>query len=325
MKRVLLIGSLLCASLAAISQTNNALSFDGDNDLVAIANQPLRSATDFTIEAWILNENANPNEDVVMQFYDVTNNRFEIRFDGGKLGVYSQKLLLDVEASTYTVPVGKFFHFVMMKKNNFTIIYIDGIEVKSFVGIYSLGSGLQLGRYFTNTSYSFKGQIDELRMWNKAINISEITEKAKCGLVGNEANLVGYWDFNQGVAGQDNSNVTTLTDKSASKINGTLTNFNLTGTSSNWVSSVACGESPNAIEKEIAANKVKIFPNPANNWIDIQGADDNAKIEIYSLLGQLILSQETVGRISFPTSMENGMYVVHVKGNSTQKFVVVKQ
>lgn len=325
MKKLILIGNLLYVSFSAFSQTNNALSFDGDNDLVAIANHPLRNATDFTIEAWILNENANPDEDVVMQFYDVTNNRFEIRFDAGKLSVYSQKLLLDVEASTYTVPVGKYFHFAMAKKGTFTTIYVDGTEVKSFVGIYSLGSGLQLGRYFAQNLFSFKGQIDELRMWNNAKTISEITETAKCGLVGNEANLVGYWDFNQGVAGQDNSTITSLIDKSASNINGTLTGFDLTGSSSNWVTSNACGELPNAIENENAANKVKIFPNPANNWIDIKGADENANVEIYSLSGQLILSQETAGRISFPTSMENGMYVVHIKGNANQKFVVVKQ
>lgn len=325
MKKIVLIGNLLCASLAAFSQTNNALSFDGDNDVVIMANQPLKNTTDFTIEAQILNENTNPDEDVFMQFFDVTNNRFELRFDGGKLSVYSQKLLLDDVYSTFTVPVGKYFHFAMVKSGTTTKFYVDGTEVKSFTGTYSLGSGLQLGRYFTNASYSFKGQIDELRMWNVAKTISAINATAKCGLVGNEANLVGYWDFNQGVAGRDNSAITTLTDKSASKINGTLTEFALTGTSSNWVTSTACGDVTNAIENESLANKVKIFPNPANNWIDIQGADENAKVEIYSLSGQLILSQETTGRISLPTSMENGMYVVNVKGNNNQKFVVVKQ
>lgn len=325
MKKIILIGSLLCASLVAFSQTNNALSFDGDNDVVIIANQPLKNTTDFTIEADILNENADPNEDVVMQFYDVTNNRFEIRFDNGKLSVYSQKLLLDDESSTFTVPVGKYFHFAMVKKGTSTTFFVDGIEVKSFVGTYSLGSGLQLGRYFTNASFSFKGQIDELRMWNVVKSISQINATAKCGLVGNEANLVGYWDFNQGVAEGENTTITSLTDKSASNINGTLTGFALTGTSSNWVTSVACVESPNAIENENIAASAKIFPNPANNWIDIQGVDNNSKVEIYSVSGQLVLSQETTGRISLPASMENGMYVVHVKGNTTQKFVFVKQ
>jgi len=325
MKKILLIGNLLCASLAAFSQINNALSFDGNNDVVIIANQPLKNTTDFTIEAQILNESTSPNENVVMQFYDVTNNRFEIRFDLGKLSVYSQKLLLDDESSTFTVPVGKYFHFAMIKKGTSTTLYVDGIEVKSFVGQYSLGSGLQLGRYFALDLYSFKGQIDELRMWNVVKSISQINATAKCDLVGNEANLVGYWDFNQGVANGENATVTSLIDKSASKINGTLTSFDLTGTSSNWVSSVACFELPSAIENETMGNTMKIFPNPANNWIEIQGADNNSKVEIYSVSGQLVLSQETPGRISFPASMENGMYVVHVKGNSTQKFVVVKQ
>jgi hypothetical protein len=325
MKKIILIGSLICANLFAFSQANNALSFDGDNDVVIIANQPLKNTTDFTIEAQILNENISPDQNVFMQFYDVTNNRFELRFDNGMLSMYSQKLLLDDVSTTFTVPVGTYFHFAMVKSGTTTKMYVDGTEVKSFVGTYFLGSGLQFGRYFTNTSFSFKGQMDEIRMWNVAKSISAIEATPKCGLVGNEANLVGYWDFNQGLGSGDNTTITTLIDKSASKINGTLTDFALTGTSSNWIPSAVCPEIPNAITTENIANAVKIFPNPANNWIEIKGADNNSEVEIYSVSGQLVMSQEAQGRILFPSSMENGMYVVHVKGNSTQKFKIVKQ
>src|SRR6478736_8859193 len=48
--------------------------------------------------------------------------------------------------------------------------------------------------------------------------------------------IIANFHFNQGVAGGANSTVTTLTDYSGSANTGTLTNFALTGTSSNWVS-----------------------------------------------------------------------------------------
>lgn len=303
----------------------NALSFDGSDDAVSIPNQPLKDATDFTIEVQLLNENANPNEDVFMQFYDVNDTRFELRFDSGKLSFYAQKLSSTLTTSTFTVPVGSYFKVALVKSGTTSKLYAQGVEVLSFTGQYSLGSGLQLGRYFGDFTYSFKGKMDELRFWNVAKTISQINAAPVCGLVGNEANLVGYWDFNNGVSGGTNTGITTLADKSSSNANGTLNNFALSGTSSNWVASTACTDLVTGTENTELSNTVKIFPNPATNWIEIQGAENNSTVEIYSVSGQLVLSQELNGRISLPATLDAGMYIVNVKGSKTSKHVIVKQ
>jgi hypothetical protein len=56
-----------------------------------------------------------------------------------------------------------------------------------------------------------------------------------CQLTGSENGLVAYYKFNQGYINADNAAVTYLTDLSGHGHNGTLTNFALTGTRSNWV------------------------------------------------------------------------------------------
>ena len=54
-------------------------------------------------------------------------------------------------------------------------------------------------------------------------------------LVGNEAGLLTYFDFNEGIAGGTNTSITTVTNKANNALNGTLNNFTRTGTSSNFV------------------------------------------------------------------------------------------
>ncbi|MEO6638754.1 MAG: T9SS type A sorting domain-containing protein, partial [Ginsengibacter sp.] len=60
---------------------------------------------------------------------------------------------------------------------------------------------------------------------------------ANCSLSGTEPNLTAYYNFNEGVAGADNTGVTTLNDNSDNTVllNGTLMNFTLTGATSNWI------------------------------------------------------------------------------------------
>src|SRR5690606_1385879 len=49
--------------------------------------------------------------------------------------------------------------------------------------------------------------------------------------------LIASYDFNQGVAGGDNSGVTNLPDVSGGGFNGTLLGFALNGATSNWLAS----------------------------------------------------------------------------------------
>ena len=45
----------------------------------------------------------------------------------------------------------------------------------------------------------FDGQIDEVRIWNRALSIAEIAANKDCELVGDECGLVHYYQFNEGV------------------------------------------------------------------------------------------------------------------------------
>jgi len=123
---------------------------------------------------------------------------------------------------------------------NEIILYKNGMQVDAaitepyaetnlFVGSYNYGLHFGVG---------WAGLIDEVRIWNVVRTPAEIAATYNCSLTNDEPHLVAHYDFEQGIAGGNNSGVTTLLDKSKKCIpnDGMLVNFTLTGSTSNWVS-----------------------------------------------------------------------------------------
>lgn len=92
----------------------------------------------------------------------------------------------------------------------------------------------------------FAGNIDELRVWNIDRTAEDIVlfrdTEIDC-LPQN--NLLGYYKFNQGISNGNNLGVTNLIDASDNNNNGTLTNFALTGNTSNWSNQQPIGDQSN--------------------------------------------------------------------------------
>ena len=77
------------------------------------------------------------------------------------------------------------------------------------------------------------GSLDEVRIWTKALSQNEIAVN-RFREIDSVPNLLASYHFNQGIAGGNNSGVTSLSDLTGN-YNGTLTNFALTGNVSNWI------------------------------------------------------------------------------------------
>ncbi|MEL7603572.1 MAG: LamG-like jellyroll fold domain-containing protein, partial [Bacillota bacterium] len=95
-------------------------------------------------------------------------------------------------------------------------------------------------------SDQYKGCIDEVRVWNTARTAEQIRGDMYKKLNGNEANLVAYYDFENAdgfsvTPGGDNTGVTTVPNKVGASGALTLSNFTLTGSISNFVSSMEAG------------------------------------------------------------------------------------
>ena len=117
--------------------------------------------------------------------------------------------------------------------------YINGAPQETLTALtppsINANQAFRIGSWAGGAGREFVGDIDEIRIWSVVRTPAEIAASYACELEVPQTGLEMYYQFNQGNAGLNNPGVTTLTDISTNGRNGTLTNFALTGASSNWV------------------------------------------------------------------------------------------
>jgi endonuclease I len=73
-------------------------------------------------------------------------------------------------------------------------------------------------------------------------------------------------------------------------------------------------------------NKVAVYPNPTTDYIIVAGLEGNLKVEIYTITGQMVQSQNFENEIRINIDLNAGMYLVKVSNGfqSTTKKIIVK-
>jgi len=227
--------------------SGNTLDFDGSNDMVDVASVPSVLASpatnDFTIEAWV-----NPRGSVFARIFfaqSSTSNFVSLGTNtGNTIYFYVIKNGTTVSvATTSGIPQNQWTHVAARwtSATNSAQVFFNGVlQSAGSGGSSSTGTnGLVTIGARTGGSQHFNGQLDELRVWNSAISLCQIQTNMNNTIPTAQSGLLMSYDFNQGVAGATNTSVTALPDLSGNAYNGTLTNFSLTGSTSNWVSSSA--------------------------------------------------------------------------------------
>jgi len=249
---------LICLSSGVWAQAGNALNFDGISNQVNIPGTAQLSLQNnsFTIEAWI-NGSDFSNEIPIIGCPLEWNYSFQVSIRNSHLflGFWGD----DTEGTT-VLNTNTWYHiaFTFDLASGTQSLYLNGVLDVASVGHapYAYDKALAIG-YSLNTVRYFNGTIDELRFWNVARSQADIQSTMSAPLVGNEAGLVAYYNFDEGTAGGTNTGLTTLNDITGNNNNGTLVNFALTGSTSNWVTSGAM-----------------TLINPKGNALAFDGVDD---------------------------------------------------
>ncbi|MES2761061.1 MAG: LamG-like jellyroll fold domain-containing protein [Bacteroidota bacterium] len=243
MKKTLLSFACLLGTFISNAQTGAALHFDGVNDYVMTGSN-ITHGNQFTYEAWVNPMSANQWGGIVTtsstggqsQWVQITLNsvgalRAEIVDDFGNNKWYEGTTSL----------LGTWHHIAVSFDGTNLLFYVDGnketisVISNSTLGTMTINSQLNIGAE-RNQNVFYNGDIDEVRVWNVARTQCEIISYMNCEIPTAAAGLVANYHFNQGVPSGVNTTVTSLTDASGNGNNGTLSNFALTGSSSNWVS-----------------------------------------------------------------------------------------
>lgn len=226
-----------------VSFSANALQFDGANDNVVI---PKSVTSDFTIEYWVSTTSTGPGT-TGTQWYGGNGivdaevgggtNDFGTALTGSKLafGIGNPDVTIH---SVTDINTGAWFHVAVtwQQSTGAMRLYINGALEASGTGGTALRSAptrITVGMLQTNIQY-FTGAIDELRIWNTVRSQAQIQASKNNEIDPATTNLVAYYTFNQGLTAGTNTGIIDLLDMSGSNL-GSLNNFSLTGSSSNFV------------------------------------------------------------------------------------------
>ncbi len=253
--------------ITASTTPASALNFDGTNDYVDCS---LALTSSYTKEAWIrIKASTNGNN-----FISGTAS------SGGHAfwapGIYSYKLSSGHDFTWNQVQdptalaFDTWYHVAVTydAPTSTMRLYKNGILVSSNNTVTPVASTTSISIGAFSGSFTINGDMDEVRVWNTARTQCQIQQFMNCEIPTTASGLVANYHFNQGVPSGSNLAVTTATD-AASGNTGTLLNFSLTGTTSNWVnpSQIVSGNTvttPPNVTLQVSGNSVTI-PNGSNS------------------------------------------------------------
>jgi hypothetical protein len=219
----------------------NSLNFDGTNDVVSIPNHAtLNITTAITLEAWVYATKNTGIQNVISKSSSSANNGYIFpRTDNGWTNTI---IYFHIGGSWRTLsaayPGLNAWHHLAATYDGATIkLYIDGVLSASQAQTGSITTNsnvLALGNQTGFTEF-FGGSVDEVRIWNVARTQAQIMANKNTHLDPTaEANMVSNYTFNQGTTSGTNTGLTTIVDMK-NENNGTLSNFALSGTTSNFI------------------------------------------------------------------------------------------
>jgi hypothetical protein len=223
-----------------IQYGNNGLVFDGVDDQVNIPTATLASydlTSGGTVEFWVNPTTLNSSWTTILGNRGSGGVRYSFHVSSTQIGLDNGST---VNTLDYAVPTGSWTHlaFVMDGGTN-TDVYVNGILQGSISGSLGMANNQPLTLGIAKNMAGpddrpFTGGIDEVRIWNVQRMGSEILASRDVTLTGSETGLIGQFSFDQGVPNGNDAGLTTALDNSIQANHGTLANFALTGTTSNF-------------------------------------------------------------------------------------------
>lgn len=284
----------------------NALNFDGVDDYITLNTLagPLSATDDFTVEFWMKADSGNNTATVRVNFFAINpavpgENKFSIimgaegSYQTGQLSIYEAQGSPSYLTSTATIGDDACHHVAYVRTGNMSEAFLDGVSIGTLPVASPIltDDRISLGQEWDNVFPSdfYNGEMEELRIWNVARSQTEIQENMHTKLTGSETGLVGYYNFDQGTAGGNNSEITTLTDLTMNGHDGTLVNFALDGPVSNWISSSCYGGL--GIEDDLPAIRTSAHPNPCKSASNIRFQTErkgHVELSVYDMTGQRV-------------------------------------
>lgn len=276
MKKLLITSAAILLFAITYAQPGAALNFDGVNDYITVPNNAsLNISSAITLEGWVYaTKNTGVQNVMIKSDCSTSNTSYGFpRTDDGWQNFVAYFYIGGTWQRVYAPYPGlnQWHHLAATYDGTYIRTYLDGNLAATSPpypgGIFVNSNPLTLGTQIGCGNEYFGGSADNLRIWDRALCQDEIQYYMNCEIPGSANGLVANYNLNQGIAGSNNSTVTTLTDLSGYSNNGTLINFALSGGTSNWIApgGVTSGNSCNSFPLVTALNQSNVSCNGGSN------------------------------------------------------------
>jgi hypothetical protein len=128
---------------------------------------------------------------------------YSVKVESGRfyLRVATANNIAAAYSTAYTPPVKQWIHLACTFDSSLVRLYVNGSKVAEYppagpiwYGTAVLWFGLGFHSDFGGYSF-FRGMLDEIRVWDRALDSAQINREMKMVLTNSEEHLVGYWNF----------------------------------------------------------------------------------------------------------------------------------
>jgi hypothetical protein len=322
-----------------------AILFDGNDDYAILPDGIISSNNKITVELWFSTVSGGAILGYQNSVYPVLPSSYVpaiyVGLDGKVRGEFWNGSL-DPITSSSTYNEGMWHHVALVGDENIQHLYVDGKLIGSKNGIINHVDMIsnQFGIANTGTSgqdwpstnsnwFAFSGIIDEARIWNFALNESQINQIMNGGNLSSNFGLLAHWRFNEGFGNQTQD--VTGNGNTAFLVNGPL-----------WVMSrIPVDVKPEYENLPLDFCLYQNYPNPFNPVTTIKYAIPNVGtgfslsiLKVYDILGSevatLVNEKQSAGNyeVKFDGSkLASGVYFYKLqagKYSSIRKLLLIK-
>lgn len=284
----LILSPFICSAQGA----GGAIRLDGSDDYAEFSNNNRGITNQLTVEAWI-KTNSFGHHHIVSKYDRDSENGFQLLVQKGKACLAGRDGSGNYRMSGYSTAIvtdNNWHHLAGVVHEGSWMIYVDGILQNQLITGYTTtvldsSEKLLLGNYYYEYlgNHFYSGQVDEVRIWKKALSAEEIRKNMCRTLPADALDLVAYYKLDNIAGGA-------IVDHSSLKLNGRLMN------TSPAVAAVTSGAAIGNL------STYRYADNWSNEIIDLEGPDG-------SRIGIDSMGSNTVGL---------HIYYVSARPNSTQ-------
>ena len=155
------------------NSSNTAYYFDGTNNYLSKALSPTLTLNNFTVSLWVKSSTDQSIYTGIFASYNSASSGFQISYATDQSSYRYRSTTSDEFDFGFSDNSWKFLTVTYDGSN--TVLYHNGVSVSTFTGGDNVFTNFTLGRNRAGDQY-LNGSIDELRIYERALNTQEITD-----------------------------------------------------------------------------------------------------------------------------------------------------